>query len=319
MNACHLKLRPAAMASVHRGVGQPDPLLPAHPARRPAPASGWPRRLWLTALACALAPLLVACGRPQEAPAAAPPPAKPTLSGETIQFPGEKDPPTLRFVEVAKPSDHVVQLPGRLAWDDDRTSRVYAPYAGRIERLLVAAGQRVQRGQALALLSSADIGQAQADLHKAQVDAGLARSAGARVRDLVEGGVMARKELEQSEADQARSGAEVARARARLAQYGVSADAVNQSITLRSPLDGVVVDRSGNAGGEVRNDVQGTALFTITDPRSLWATIDIDETQLALLQPGQQLMLATAAWPDQRFAATVTSVGASVDPASRTV
>ena len=262
-----------------------------------------------------LATLLLGCSKPE--PSA--PEARPTIAGELITFPGNQDPTTLRIAMVTSPGDHPVILPGRLAWDEDHTSRVYAPYAGRVERLLVGVGERVRQGQALAVLSSADIGQAQADLHKAEADQLLARATLARVRDLVEGGVIARKDLDQAEADLARSGAEAARARARLAQYGVAAGAVNQTLTLSAPLAGLVVERNSNPGAEVRSDVAGAALFTISDPATLWATIDVDETQLALLRPGQAIALVTAAWPDQRFAAKVLSIGAAVDPASRTV
>ncbi len=262
-----------------------------------------------------LAMLLLGCSKPE--PSA--PEARPTIAGELITFPGNQDPTTLRIATVASPGDHPVTLPGRLAWDEDHTSRVYAPYAGRVERLLVGVGERVRQGQALAMLSSADIGQAQADLHKAEADQLLARATLSRVRDLVEGGVIARKDLDQAEADLTRSGAEAARARARLAQYGVAAGAVNQTLTLSAPLAGLVVERNSNPGAEVRSDVAGAALFTISDPATLWATIDVDETQLALLRPGQSIALVTAAWPDQRFEAKVLNIGAAVDPASRTV
>ena len=243
----------------------------------------------------------------------------PTIAGNVIAFPGDKDPASLRVAEVAKPADQLVSLTGRLAWDDDHTSRVYAPYSGRVERLLVSVGQRVRRGQALATLSSADIGQAQADWRKAEADQALGRSAVGRARELAEAGVIARKDLEQAEADLARSSAEGARAKARLAQYGVAAGSVTQSLTLSSPIDGIVVERNGNAGGEVRNDVQGAALFTVSDPSTLWAAIDVDERQLSLLSVGQAVRLSAAAWPEQVFSATVLHVGESVDPASRTV
>jgi len=269
----------------------------------------------LQCLTMACLTTLLGCSKPE--PNA--PEARPTIAGELITFPGNQNPTTLRLATVASPGDHPVTLPGRLAWDEDHTSRVYAPYAGRVERLLVGVGERVRQGQALAVLSSADIGQAQADLHKAEADQLLARATLARVRDLVEGGVIARKDLDQAEADLARSGAEAARARARLAQYGVAAGAVNQTLTLSAPLAGLVVERNSNPGAEVRSDVAGAALFTISDPATLWATIDVDETQLALLRTGQAIALVTAAWPDQRFAAKVLSIGAAVDPASRTV
>ena len=284
--------------------------------------------LALAAGACLLVFLLTAglagCSKTE----ASPPEARPTLAGAVISFPGDKDPPTLRLATVTSPADHPVLLPGRLAWDEDHTSRVFAPYAGRVERLLATVGQRVRRGQALAVLSSADIGQAQADLHKAEADQALNRSSLGRVRDLVEGGVIARKDQDQAEADLARSSAEANRARARLAQYGVSGvsgvsgpagNAVTQSLTLTAPLAGLVVERNSNPGAEVRTDVAGAPLFTLSDPATLWATLDLDESQLALLQPGQTVELVTAAWPGQVFAATVLNIGAAVDAASRTV
>lgn len=297
-------------------------------AIKPSPA------LALTALACWLVLLLTSSLAGCSKTEASPPEARPTLAGVLISFPGEQDPPTLRLATVASPADHPVLLPGRLAWDEDHTSRIFAPYAGRIERLLATVGQRVRRGQALAVLSSADIGQAQADLHKAEADQALNRSALARVRDLVEGGVIARKDQDQAEADLARSSAEANRARARLAQYGVAGgsgtsgssgvagpagNAVTQSLTLTAPLAGLVVERNSNPGAEVRTDVAGAPLFTLSDPATLWATLDLDESQLALLQPGQAIELVTAAWPAQVFAATVLNIGAAVDAASRTV
>ncbi len=278
----------------------------------------------LAALALALACLLGACSKP-EAPAPSVP--DPTVAGELVTFPGNQDPATLRIGTVANPGEHPLLLPGRLAWDEDHTARIYAPYAGRIERLLVAVGDRVKRGQALAVLSSADIGSAQADLHKAEADLALTRGSVARAKDLVEGGVIARKDLDQAQADLARSTAEANRARARLAQYGVMAGAasgapvgaISQSLSLKTPLDGLVVERNSNPGAEVRPDVAGAALFTVSNPATLWASIDVGESQLALLKAGQTIMLSTAAWPDQRFAATVLGLGAAVDPASRTV
>lgn len=259
---------------------------------------------------------LAACHSASDADALTP---SPKVQGDVVAFADGTAPVGIQVATATGPGALQVQLPGRLGWDEDRTTRVYAPYAGRVERLLVAAGQHVKRGQPLAEVTSGDIGQAQADLHKAQADLGVARAAAQRARDLSEGGVIARKELEQAEADLVRAQAEASRATARLAQYGVTPDAVTQSMTLTAPLSGTVVERNLNPGQEVRTDVQGPALFTISDPSVLWATLDLDEAQLALVKPGQALHLRSAAWPGQLFAATVLSIGESVDAASRTV
>ena len=273
-----------------------------------------PRRLAALPVAVAVA-VAAGCSKPEPPK----PAAAPTVSGQTISFPRETEPAGVRVVTVASDAQRAITVPGRLMWDEDRTTRVYAPYAGRIDRLLVEVGQSVRRGQPLAIVKSAEIGQAQADLHKAQADLDLARSSAARAKELAEGGVIAGKELQQAQADLARATAEAERTRARLAQYGVASSAVNQSLTLVAPLAGVVVERSGNPGAEVRSDVQGTPLFTISDPTSLWAGLDVDESLLDAFERGQRLELRAAAWPQTTFEATVSSIGEAVDPTTRRV
>ena len=69
-----------------------------------------------------------------------------------------------------------------------------------------------------------------------------------------------------------------------------------------------MVERNSNPGAEVRTDVAGAPLFTVSDPSTLWASIDVDESQLALVKPGQTVQLSAAAWPDKRFDAKVLSL-----------
>ena len=273
------------------------------------------RRQWRVAASSALLTLLCACSRP-DAPK---PEAAAAAKGATITFANQKTPADLRLATVGRESDRMLSVPGRMTWDEDHTARVYAPYAGRIERVRVAVGQSVKRGTALADVSSSDIGQAQADLHKALADEGVARAAAERARELAGAGVIARKDLQQAEADLARNGAEIGRTRARLAQYGVAANAVTQSLTLTAPLDGIVVERNINTKAEVRSDLQGQPLFTVSNTGTLWATLDVDETELAAFKSGQVVELRAAAWPELLFPATITSISESVDANSRTV
>ena len=258
---------------------------------------------------------LCACSKPETAP----PETSPSVSGATLSFPDAKDPPGVRLATVGSDGNQALTVSGRLGWDEDRTARVFAPFAGRIERLRVSIGDRVRRGQPLADVSSGDIGQAQADLHKAEADISVTRAAAERARELAEGGVIAGKDLQQAKADLARSTAERERARARLRQYGVPSNAITQSFSLTAPMEGVVVDRNANPKAEVRSDIQGLPLFVLSDPSSLWATLDVGEAQLALFKPGQAVELRAAAWPEAVFAGTVSTIGEAVDSTTRMV
>ncbi|MFX8922143.1 biotin/lipoyl-binding protein, partial [Acinetobacter baumannii] len=86
-------------------------------------------------------------------------------------------------------------------WNEDRTVRVSSPFSGRVVAIEVKPGDRVNAGQTLAWLSSADYGSAQADARKAHAALELASKNAARSQDLFEHGVAAERDAEQAKAD----------------------------------------------------------------------------------------------------------------------
>jgi cobalt-zinc-cadmium efflux system membrane fusion protein len=104
--------------------------------------------------------------------------------------------------------------------------------------------------------------------------------------------------------------------------YSAGSDSVDQTFSLASPIDGVVVERNINPGQELRTDLQlanTPAIFVITDPTRLWVQLDAAENQLAALKSGRQVRLLTAAWPDEAFTASLDNISDFIDPATRMV
>jgi len=276
-------------------------------------------RAALVAVVLGAAGLVSACGDGDAKPDI----ARPRLENGQIVFP-EGSPQVASFATDAVKESGPLQLrlTGRLVWDENRTVRLYPPFAGRVLQILVKTGERVSRGQALATLASPDFGQAQADARRAQSDFALAEKNLNRLRELHAAGVSSRKDLATAEADYARADAELARAMGKVKLYGASPDSVDQNFSLASPIDGVVVERNINPGQELRTDLQlanTPAMFVITDPARLWVQLDAGESQLAGLRPGKKVQLRSAAWPDQTFTATLENISDFIDSASRTV
>jgi cobalt-zinc-cadmium efflux system membrane fusion protein len=199
--------------------------------------------------------------------------------------------------------------------------RVYSPFAGRVSRILVQAGDRVRKGQALAVLGSPEFGQAQTEVRRAETDLALAEKSLQRQKELENYGVAPRKDLQSAEADFARSRAELERARGRVKLYGGGGSSIDQ-FTLASPIDGVVVEKNINPGQELRpdQDTQGTPpLFVVTDPNRLWALLDTAEKDLPTLQVGKQVTIKSPVYADADFPAKIVSVSDFLDPATRTV
>ena len=212
--------------------------------------------------------------------------------------------------------DRTLRLPGRLVWNEEKTVRVVPQLGGRVQSIAVDVGNTVKPGQPLALLSSPDYGQAQADARKARADAQVATQGLARNRQLREAGVIAEKDWQLAEASAIAAKAEADRASRRLA--GLGGDG-NGSYVLRSPLAGVVVERNLNPGMEFRPEQGGAALFVVTDPASLWIQLDASEADLAHLQAGAPLQIEVKQFPGERFAGRIRYVADFVDPTSRSI
>ncbi|MDM0107461.1 efflux RND transporter periplasmic adaptor subunit [Variovorax sp. J22R24] len=272
-------------------------------------------------LAALVALTLAACGD-RNAPVAEAEPPSPIVQNNQIRFAPDHPQLKLLTLTAAAPGKSVrTELPARLIWNEERTQRIYAPFAGRVTAIKADIGQPVQPGTVLAQLASPDFGIAQADTAKAQADVSFARKNLQRQRELFEAGIVARKDLEQAEADAARSQAEVARAGARTAMYG-GGGGVNQRLAIQSAIAGAVVERNLNPGQELRPDQSGVGvppLFVVSDPTSLWVQIDARESEVATLRPGAVFQLRVAALPGENFEGYVTATADFIDPASRTI
>jgi cobalt-zinc-cadmium efflux system membrane fusion protein len=293
------------------------------PVRR-HPVTPHPFRLirlapWLAGLPLVAVTLLTGC---KEAP---PPVAEvpaPMVQNRQLRFPPGHPQLELLAVSTAAAGQTVpVEMPARLVWNEAQTQRIYPAFAGRVARILADVGDTVRAGGVLAELASPDFGAAQADTAKARVDLATAQKAVERQRELFEAGIVARKDLEQAEADVGRAQAEAARAQSRTQLYGGSA-AVNQQLALRTTLGGVVVERNLNPGQELRPDASGPgtpALFVVTDPGSLWVQIDARESEVGTLRPGSTFALIVPSLPGEVFEGRVTAVADFIDPGTRTV
>src|SRR5260221_6149495 len=178
----------------------------------------------------------------------------PTVQAQAFTF-RKASPASARLAveKVEAPIERDLVLPARLTWDEDRTVRVFPPFAGRVTRLVAKVGDHVAAGAPLAEMMSPDFGQAQGDARQAQADLALATQALDRQKELNAHGVTSAKDLQQATADFARARAEADRAVGRLSAYGHAVGGDNRFV-LKSPTAGGRVDRNLNPAHELRPD-----------------------------------------------------------------
>lgn len=223
----------------------------------------------------------------------------------------------------------LIEVPGQLVPNEDRTARLGAPAQGNVLTVHVQAGDRVTRGQALVTLHSGEANTASADHVKAMADlnarraaAAFARTARERAERLLAAKAIARQEVERAQvedevarAELARAEAEVTRTQSALARLGVSP--VSGLMVLQSPIEGIVLSREAVPGAVVE---AGSPLVTVSDPGTLW--LDIAATEQAggaSLSRGTRLHFVVPAFPADTFEARIVSIGGALDPQTRTL
>ncbi|MGA3179658.1 MAG: efflux RND transporter periplasmic adaptor subunit [Verrucomicrobiota bacterium] len=255
------------------------------------------------------------------------PPADPKVNGAKVTF--ETNAPQLASISVQPAQARtkaVTHVTGRLYWNGDTTVGVFTPVAGRVTRLLADLGQPVAKGTPLAELDSPDLAQALANARTAVGNLAAADKAYARAQELFDHGAAAQKDVEAAQAAYVAARAERDRAEAVLANYGGSDQSTNSLYLLRSPISGVLVDKNINPGQELRADLMlanapnlFAPSFVVSDPTKLWLQLDVAESDLSSLQPGQRLQISSRSYPNKVFDGEVERIGDTMDPSTRTI
>jgi cobalt-zinc-cadmium efflux system membrane fusion protein len=230
----------------------------------------------------------------------------------------------LQFLKI----DPIVFLPeplleplnGRVAYDENYTTRVSSPIAGRVVKIDVQAGDRVKTGAALAWIDAPDYGTALADARKAENDMRQKARELSRAKEMLDAGVIPRKDFEAADTDARQAQTELQRAQSRLRNLTPGGKAVGEDerLALRAPISGVIVDRKINPGAEVRPDAPDP-LFVITDPAHVWVIIDLPERYLGKVRVGQVVSIEVDAYSGVDISGRVASIGEALDPATRRV
>jgi len=222
---------------------------------------------------------------------------------------------------------HDLTLVGKVAYGEDRYSRISSPLQGRVLEVRAHLGDRVQTGSVLLVLDSQEIAQAYAEYVKEDSDLQYATRAHELAKDLYENKALALKDLKQAENELIKARAEFRRAKERLLSLRVPAQELEkpldrQKITsrfeMKSPLTGTVVERNVTPGQSIGGD-SGQVVFTVADLDMLQVVADVYERDLALVKEGQSAKVSVEAYSDVSFPATVATIGDVVDPTSRTI
>jgi membrane fusion protein, heavy metal efflux system len=234
-------------------------------------------------------------------------------------------------------AEHITE--GKIAIDEDRSTPVFSPYAGRVTKLLARPGDHVEQGQPLFTIEAPDTVQAQNDfiaastaLNKAKSQLELAQLQDKRARDLFEGKAVPLKDYQQAQTtlisaqnDMQSATTALEAARNRLRILGLTEAAIttfqdkgkiNPETTIYAPIGGTVLQRKIGPGQYV-NAGASDPVFVIGDLSTVWLTAFVRESEAAAVEIGQDISFNVLALPNRTLTARVNYVAAAIDPNTR--
>jgi len=174
--------------------------------------------------------------------------------------------------------------------------------SGTVKKLYVDFNSKVEKGQILLELDEALLAaqqkQSAANVQNAEASLELATANEARMRTLFAQEYVSRQELDS--AVQAKKSAE---AQLKLTQATVEKDRANLAYSvIRSPVSGVVVDRSVDVGQTVAASLQTPTLFKIAqDLSKMQIDANFAEADIGNIRVGQTVRFTVDAFPSRNF------------------
>lgn len=280
----------------------------------------WPKTLLLIVSLVWLG----ACGRAEEPSASS---AATTTAQKATSRPADAASRVETSVVAYSSERAALTLAGKVAYGEDRYSKISSPVQGRVVEVRAKLGDHVKAGDVLLVVDSPDITAAYSDFVKESSELEYATRAYGLAKDLYETRALPQKDLKQAENELVKARAEFRRAKERLLSLKVSAaelekplaeQKISSRFELKSPLEGTVVERTVTPGSSVGGD-SSQVLFTVADLGKLQVVADVYERDLALVKVGQMARVTVEAYPDIGFPAAVAAIGDVVDPNTRTI
>ncbi|MFW6140632.1 MAG: efflux RND transporter periplasmic adaptor subunit [Acidobacteriota bacterium] len=195
--------------------------------------------------------------------------------------------------------------------------------SGEISEILVDFNSRVEKGQVIAKLdpelfqtrvnqNEANYKSAKARLEKAEVTLQNAKRQMDRSLELFERELVSTEEKESAEAAYFNAKADLQQAEASLEQAKSQLDSSRVDLShtiIRSPIDGVVINRNYNVGQTVAASFQAPVIFQIAnDLTKMQVECEVDEADIGKVKEGQKVTFTVDAYPDEEFEGEVTQV-----------
>lgn len=222
---------------------------------------------------------------------------------------------TTATVEEQPMSDELL-LNGDIACDESLVGKVFLPCTGRVSGVSVEVGDRVTKGQTLAVVHSTDAAEQQADLNTAKSQLRVAERQLQMEQDMHASGMASDKDVAEARAQVAQLRSQLGRLAATSAinRYGSGSTAV-----LKAPLTGFITAKNVYNDSYIDDSGNDVPAFEVADISRVWVVADVYESDIAKVHQGSAVTVTTMAYPNRLFRGRIDKIYSMIDADSKTM
>ncbi|MEP2775393.1 MAG: efflux RND transporter periplasmic adaptor subunit [Luteolibacter sp.] len=232
-------------------------------------------------------------------------------------------------VEVSNPESSTarpsVEAYAVVDYNQNQVAKITPLVEGIVREISVVPGQTVAAGEIIGTLHSPEFAEMKSRFLAAAAARKLAGLQVERERKLADKRISAASELETAEAAEEVASVDLAAARQRLLNLGLSESEIDllasdgrptSLLALKAPFPGTIVDRDVAVGERVE---AGESIFVLADLSTMWLELSIPSGNAVGIAPGMEVSATFSDLPDTVITAELVWVASEVDEKTRRI
>jgi cobalt-zinc-cadmium efflux system membrane fusion protein len=206
-----------------------------------------------------------------------------------------------------------LSLSGEVSSDDNNVVKVFPFSSGQVTAVKVSLGDRVEKGQTLAIMRSADVAGNYTDLSSTQSDLAIAKRQLDQAEALYKNGISSERDFTEAKENYNKAVAANRKVKQQLSINGGGNTSDNGTLVIKAPQSGYIIEKNITSGSFIRQDNSGS-MFTISNMQDVWIWANVFESDISKVKTGYTAKVTTLAYPGKVFMGKVNEISSVLDP-----
>lgn len=222
---------------------------------------------------------------------------------------------TIDTATICNISDELI-LSGEVGFNENNMVKIFPRSSGQVVSSTLSLGDRVTKGQVLAIIKSADVAGSYSDLSGANADVAIAKRQMENAQSLYTNGISSERDYIEAKQNYEKALASRQKVQSVININGGGRTDANGQYIITSPIDGYIVEKKISTGAFIRQDMTDN-LFTISDLKNVWIYANVYEADINKIKEGLPVQVKPMAYPDKSYTGKVNMISQVLDPQSK--